>query len=48
MKSRIKNIKIEDYYQYLPAILIFVVGLVLSFFRWASQEGNIGINGLFV
>jgi hypothetical protein len=33
----IKN-KIQNYYKYIPLLLILVIGLVLSFFRWASQD----------
>ena len=36
MKISFKSL--EKYYPYIPAILIFTVGLVLSFFRWASQD----------
>ncbi len=36
MKISFKNL--EKYYPYIPAVLIFIVGLVLSFFRWASQD----------
>ncbi len=36
MKISYNNL--EKYYPYIPAILIFMVGLVLSFFRWATQD----------